>query len=451
MKIHILGICGTFMGSLAVLATKLGMEVTGQDSKIYPPMSTQLAACGITITDGYAIADMPKDTDLVIIGNVMRRGMDIVEYVLNHKLAFMSGPQFLAEYVLRDQHVLVVTGTHGKTTTASILAWILSYAGLNPGYLIGGVPNNFGVSAELGAGEYFVIEGDEYDCAFFDKNSKFLHYRPQTVILNNIEYDHADIFPDLNAILTQFHYLLRMVPSNGLIVYRQDDQNIQQLLNNGCWTPTVGFGTQAAKFNFNMLGYEALPFSLLGEHNKLNALAAIAAAQNVGVIPEVSLLALHQFTGVKRRLELKGQIAAQDITVYSDFAHHPTAIKTTLSGLRELVGPQQRIIAVVDVGSNTMKAGIHQQTLSDSVLAADQVYFFHPNDLTWDIKQIWQDTHKPGGVFTEQSKLLATMQQNLQTGDNVLLMSNGAFENFAQKLLQEFNSSILLKNTEQFT
>lgn len=451
MKIHILGICGTFMGSLAVLATKLGMEVTGQDSKIYPPMSTQLAAHGISITDGYAIADMPQDTDLVVIGNVMRRGMDIVEYVLNHKLAFMSGPQFLAEYVLCDQHVLVVTGTHGKTTTASILAWILSYAGLNPGYLIGGVPNNFGVSAELGAGEYFVIEGDEYDCSFFDKNSKFLHYRPQTVILNNIGYDHADIFSDLNAILTQFHYLLRIVPSNGLVVYNQADQNIQQLLNKGCWTPTCSFGAQTNKFNFNLLGYEALPFSLLGEHNKLNALAAIAAAQNVGVIPEVSLLALHQFTGVKRRLELKGRIAAQDITVYSDFAHHPTAIKTTLNGLRELVGPQQRIIAVVDVGSNTMKAGIHQQTLSDSVLAADQVYFFHPNDLTWDIKQIWQDTHKPGGVFTEQAKLLAAMQQNLQTGDNVLLMSNGAFENFAQKLLQEFNSSILLKNTEQFT
>jgi len=433
MKIHILGVCGTFMGSLAVLAKQLGIEVTGQDTKIYPPMSTQLAEHNIAVTDGFDTADMPADLDLVVIGNVMRRGIPIVEYVLNQKIPFMSGPEFLAHHVLRDQHVLVVTGTHGKTTTTSILTWILHYAGLDPGYLIGGVPNNFGVSAAVGAGKYFVIEGDEYDCAFFDKCSKFLHYRPQTLILNNIEFDHADIFADLDAILTQFHYLMRIVPSAGLIVYREDDQNIAQLLDKGCWTPTASFGLG------DPLG--PLPVSLLGEHNRLNALAAIAAAKNVGVPLETSLAALREFTGVKRRLEIKGK--AQGVTVYSDFAHHPTAIKTTLHGLKQLVGPQHRIIAVIDICSNTMKAGVHKHTLAASAVEADELYFFHATDLNWDLHKTWSDAHKTGGVFQDYAALLEAMLKATQAGDYILLMSNGSFEVFAQTLLQNINSMAL--------
>lgn len=425
-----MGICGTFMGSLAVLATKLGIQVSGQDTNVYPPMSTQLEAHNITLTEGFAIDDLPTDVDLIVIGNVMRRGMPIIEYVLDNKLPFVSGPEFLAKHVLRQQHVLVVTGTHGKTTTASILAWILTYAGLKPGFLIGGVPNNFNVSAEIGAGKYFVIEGDEYDCAFFDKRSKFMHYCPQTLIINNIEYDHADIFPDLNAILTQFHHLLRIVPSSGLIVYREDDPNIKALFAKGCWTPTVAFSLDSTDL-------APLPLSLLGEHNKLNALAAIAAAQNVGVPFDIAVQALHEFTGVKRRLELKGVV--QDITVYSDFAHHPTAINTTLAGLRSLVGANKRIIAVVDVCSNTMKAGVHQASLSSAVAVADVVYFFHATELTWDLQQTWRDAKKIGGVFNTQAGLLAAMLQQVQPSDYVLLMSNGAFEGFAKEMLQELN------------
>jgi UDP-N-acetylmuramate: L-alanyl-gamma-D-glutamyl-meso-diaminopimelate ligase len=429
MKIHILGVCGTFMGSLAVLATKMGLRVSGQDSNIYPPMSTQLAAMDISLTDGYEISDLPADVDIIVIGNVMRRGMPIIEHILNNKLPYMSGPEFLAEYILRDQHVLVVTGTHGKTTTTSILTWILQQAGLNPGYLIGGVPTNFGISADIGSGKYFVIEGDEYDCAFFDKGSKFLHYRPQTLILNNIEYDHADIFPDINAILRQFHYLLRIVPSNGLIVYRKDDPNIRNVLDQGCWSPTMGFDINDAQFA------KQLPISLLGEHNKLNALAAIAAARNVGVSTEVALAALQTFTGVKRRLELKGKSATKNLTVYSDFAHHPTAIHTTLDGFRELVGKDHAIIAVIDIGSNTMKAGVHQEALSHCVEHADQVYFYYPADITWDVQKTWRDTHKPGGAFSDQTALLAVLLSNAKANDYVLLMSNGAFESFAQDLL----------------
>lgn len=432
MRIHILGVCGTFMGSLALLARQHGITVSGQDLNVYPPMSTQLAENNIQVTDGYAIQDIPQDIDLIIIGNVMRRGMPIIEYVLNNKLPFMSGPEFLAKYILKKQHVLVVTGTHGKTTTASILAWILTYAGLQPGYLIGGVPNNFGVSAEIGAGKYFVIEGDEYDCAFFDKRSKFMHYCPQTLIINNIEYDHADIFPDLQAILTQFHHLLRIVPSNGLVVQRGDDLNIQQVLKMGCWTPQVNF---ASKQNLGQL-----PISLLGEHNRLNALAAIEAAKNVGISRDLSLLALQEFSGVKRRLELKGESGG--VKIYSDFAHHPTAIQTTLAGFRSLVGRQHKIIAVIDIGSNTMKAGVHAESLSNCVADADLVYFFHTADLGWDLQATWHKSGKPGGVFSTQEQLLAAMQKVAAPGDYVLLMSNGAFEVFAQLIISQNNLAV---------
>lgn len=421
------------MGSLAVLAAKAGMQVSGQDSKVYPPMSTQLMEQGITITDGYELADLPSDVDLIVIGNVMRRGMPIIEHVLNKRLPYQSGPEFLAKHILRDQHVLVVTGTHGKTTTTSILTWILHYAGLNPGYLIGGVPNNFGISADIGAGKYFVVEGDEYDCAFFDKRSKFMHYMPQTLIVNNIEFDHADIFKDVDAILTQFHHLLRTIPGEGLIVYRDDDPNIARLLTMGCWTRKQSFGPQDASI--------PLPPTLLGEHNRLNALAAIAAAQNVGVPREVAIMAVQEFTGVKRRLEVKGQV--NNVSVYSDFAHHPTAINVTLAAIREAVAKDRRIIAVVDICSNTMRAGVHKDTLGASVATADLAYFFHGPDVTWDVNKTWQDSEKPGGVFQDHQALLQAMLGQIKNGDLVLLMSNGSFESFAKTLLQELSNSVI--------
>ncbi|HSX20576.1 MAG TPA: Mur ligase family protein, partial [Gammaproteobacteria bacterium] len=427
MKVHILGICGTFMGSLAILAAKAGMQVSGQDAKVYPPMSTQLTEQGIALTDGYEIADLPTDIDLLVIGNVMKRGLPIVEHVLNAKMPFMSGPEFLEKYILRDQHVLVVTGTHGKTTTTSILTWILHYAGLNPGYLIGGVPNNFGVSADIGAGQYFVVEGDEYDCAFFDKRSKFIHYKPQTLILNNIEFDHADIFKDLDAILTQFNHLMRIVPGAGLVVYREDDLNVRRVLDNGCWSNKIAFSSKDTQI--------PLPATLLGEHNRLNALAAIAAAQNVGVPRDVAIKALQEFAGVKRRLEVKGE--AGGVSVYSDFAHHPTAITVTLAAIREAIANDRRIIAVVDICSNTMRAGVHKDTLGSAVSAADIAYFFHGPDVKWDVQKTWQDSSKPGGVFSDHASLLANMLPQIKAGDLVLLMSNGAFEGFAQTLLEQ--------------
>ncbi len=430
MKIHILGICGTFMGSLAVLAAKSGIRVSGQDTAVYPPMSTQLQSQGIIITDGYELTDLPTDVDLYVIGNVMRRGMPVIEHILNERLPYASGPEFLATYILREQHVLAVTGTHGKTTTTSILTWILHYAGLEPGYLIGGVPNNFGISADLGAGKYFVIEGDEYDCAFFDKRSKFIHYAPQTLIINNIEFDHADIFKDLDAILTQFHYLIRTLPGNALVAYRGDDPNIANLLERGCWSRKVAFNVADQKFT--------LPDSLLGEHNKSNALAAIAAAQNVGVPRDVAIAALQQFTGVKRRLEIKGQV--NDVKVYSDFAHHPTAIQVTLAAMRKLHAAPKRIIAVVDICSNTMRAGVHKATLGPAVAESDVAYFFHGVDVNWDVNVTWQSSNKPGGVFKDQATLLQAMLPELKKGDLVLLMSNGAFEGFAGRLLEGIGS-----------
>ena len=425
MKIHILGICGTFMGSLAVLAAKSGIAVSGQDTAIYPPMSTQLLEQGIKIIDGYDVQSLPADADIIVIGNVMRRGMPIIEHILNQKIPYISGPEFLAKYILRDQHVLAVTGTHGKTTTTSMLAWILHFAGLNPGYLIGGVPNNFGISANIGAGKYFVIEGDEYDCAFFDKRSKFMHYCPQTLIINNIEFDHADIFKDLDAIITQFHNLLRTMPNSAQVIYNASDANVIDLLQKGCWSDTLEF-TATVKYD--------LPATLLGIHNKMNAQAAIAAAKHVGVPESVALLALQEFRGVKRRLEEKGSVGK--ISIYSDFAHHPTAINLTLSAVRESIAKSRRIVAVVDICSNTMKSGAHKDTLSASVQTADIVYFFHATNLEWDINQTWQTSNKPGGIFQTQEELLEVLLQTLQHDDLVLLMSNGAFDGFAQRLVE---------------
>lgn len=412
MKIHILGICGTFMGSLALLAAKLGMRVTGQDQNVYPPMSTQLEEQGISLISGFDVSDLPSDVDCIVVGNVMCRGMPIVEHILNHKLTYLSGPEFLAKYILKDQHVLVVTGTHGKTTTSSMLAWILQYAGLEPGFLIGGIPNNFGISASVGAGKYFVIEGDEYDCAFFDKRSKFLHYRPQTLIINNIEFDHADIFKDLEAILVQFHHLLRIVPSEGLVVHNAADQNVQEVITRGCWTKKAAFDQQGI----------TIPENIIGTHNQLNAKAAIAAASNVGIPTEVALAALQNFSGVKRRLELKGEV--NNIKIYSDFAHHPTAIKTTIAGL---LSTARRVIAIVDLCSNTMRAGVHKDHLVPATSAAAATFFYSKEALAW--------TASLTNVFTDQQQLAQQLRQTLQPGDNVLLMSNGAFEGFAQVLI----------------
>lgn len=418
MKIHILGICGTFMGSLAALAVKAGMQVTGQDQNVYPPMSTQLSSIGVGLIDGYDITDIPEGIDLLIVGNVMKRGMPIIEYMLNNKIKFMSGPEFLSKYILQEQHVLVVSGTHGKTTTTSMLAWILEYAGLHPGYLIGGVANNFAQSADLGAGKYFVIEGDEYDCAFFDKRSKFLHYKPQTLIVNNLEYDHADIFADLNAIITQFHHLLRILPGEGLLVYPDNDSNVQKLLEKGCWTNKQAFNNSIVE----------IPANIVGVHNIANAKAAIAAAANAGVSANIACMALAEFKGVQRRMELKGE--AQSIKVYSDFAHHPTAIRNTIKSLAK-----NRVIAIVDLCSNTMRAGIHKDLLVPATKDAAETFFYSKEILEW--------TKDLPNVFYDKDLLAKRILELLQKNDIVLLMSNGAFASFCDQLLYVISNSEL--------
>lgn len=458
MRVHILGICGTFMGGLAILASQLKFKVTGSDGNVYPPMSTQLASLGIELTSGYEADQVQPEPDSLIVGNVMRRGMPVIEAALDKGLKLTSGPEWLYQHVLCQRHVLAVSGTHGKTTTTSMLAWILEYAGLKPGFLIGGVPNNFGVSAHLGEGKYFVVEADEYDSAFFDKRSKFIHYRPRTLIINNIEFDHADIFSDLAAIQKQFHHLVRTVPGAGLIIHPAFDPAVAELLKMGCWTPTTAFDVDepsswharnlsAAKDSFQvcyqgkLLG--TLNWELLGQHNINNALAAIAAANHVGVSPEKAIEALSQFRGVKRRLEIKGQ--QQGIIVYDDFAHHPTAIATTLAGLRAKLGGTANIIAVLDIRSNTMRAGHHREQLPSSVLEADQVFFFQSPDILWDVQDMWQSAKKPGGVFIETEALLTALTQTLRdnTADNthVVFMSNGGFGGVQNEFLARLRSA----------
>lgn len=418
MKIHILGICGTFMGSLAALAVKAGIQVTGQDQNVYPPMSTQLANIGVGLIDGYDVADIPDEVDLLVVGNVMKRGMPIIEYMLNNKIPFASGPEFLSRYILQDQHVLVVSGTHGKTTTTSMLAWILQYAGLHPGYLIGGVANNFSQSANLGAGKYFVIEGDEYDCAFFDKRSKFLHYKPQTLIVNNLEYDHADIFSDLTAITTQFHHLLRILPSEGLLVYPDNDHNVQKLLEMGCWSNKLAFNNSAVE----------IPKNIIGEHNIANAKAAIAAASNVGISTNIACMALAEFAGVQRRMDLKGEV--QTIKIYSDFAHHPTAIRTTINSVKD-----KRVVAIVDLCSNTMRAGVHKDALVPATASAAETFFYSKEQLAW-AKDL-------PNMFYDKDLLVKQVLAKLHQEDVVLIMSNGVFANFCEQLLQAISKTEL--------
>lgn len=444
MKIHILGICGTFMGGIALLARASGIEVTGADSKVYPPMSTMLANEGISLVDGYDPAQLPTDADSIVIGNFMRRGMPVIERVLDQNLAYVSGPQWLYENILRNRWVLAVAGTHGKTTTASLLTWILEYAGLKPGFLIGGVPENFGISARLGESPFFVVEADEYDTAFFDKRSKFVHYHPRTAILNNLEYDHADIFPNIQAIQTQFHHLLRMIPSNGLVISNGADEHLKTSLAMGCWTRVEQFVVgdwqaeliEADGSQFKVL-YQGqvvgeVNWSLLGLHNVHNALAALAAARHVGVPVAQGIAALPRFKGVKRRMQLRGQV--RGVSVYDDFAHHPTAIATTLAGLRAKLG-QGRILALLEPRSNTMRLGTHKEQLANSLKDADQVWLYQPAGLNWDLQTVLDALGAKGQLQQDIDTLAQQVAAAAQAGDHILIMSNGGFEGIHDKVL----------------
>lgn len=459
MHIHILGICGTFMGSLAQLAVAMGHRVTGSDANVYPPMSTQLSDAGIELIEGYDPAQLQPEPDLVIIGNALSRGNPCVEHVLNKGLNYTSGPQWLGEHCLPGRWVLAVAGTHGKTTTASMLAWILEYAGLNPGYLIGGVPKNFGVSARLGETPFFVVEADEYDTAFFDKRSKFVHYHPRTLILNNLEYDHADIFPDLAAIQTQFHHLLRTVPSEGLIVSPANVPALVEVLERGCWTPVESIGEGAywqayllddfgGEFEVRLNGGRGdsespgedeglvgtVTWPLSGKHNVANGMAAIVAARHAGVPPHVAVAALGEFVGVKRRMETLAKV--NGVTIYDDFAHHPTAIATTLQGLRKQVG-DEKIIAVIEPRSNTMKLGIHRDQLSAATVEADHVFWYQPPGFTWALDAMV--TGSPESINTQVSADLDTLLEITlavaKPGSHIVIMSNGGFGGFHQRLL----------------
>jgi UDP-N-acetylmuramate: L-alanyl-gamma-D-glutamyl-meso-diaminopimelate ligase len=446
MHVHILGICGTFMGGIAALARAAGHRVSGADQNVYPPMSTQLENLGIEITEGYGADALDSAADVVVVGNVMTRGMPVVEALLDSGRPYTSGPEWLARHVLAERWVLAVAGTHGKTTTSSILAWLLEDAGLDPGFLIGGIPGNFGISARLGSTPFFVVEADEYDTAFFDKRSKFVHYRPRTLILNNLEYDHADIFPDLAAILRQFHHLVRTVPGAGLIVANGTDASLRELLEMGCWTPVETFsgpdGEGEWRVSAEADGVLALSaagreegrarWTMPGSHNAENALAAVLAARHAGVPVASSLAALGRFEGIRRRMERRGEVGG--VTVYDDFAHHPTAIARTLDGLRRAVG-DARIVAVIEPRSNTMRMGVHVDELGASLAAADAVHFFRPPGLTWDLQAVAAGLEPPGQVSDTLDGLLGRLVSDLRRGDHVLVMSNGGFGGIHQKLL----------------
>lgn len=451
MRIHILGICGTFMGGIALLARQLGYEVSGSDANVYPPMSTQLQEQGITLMEGYDPAHLEPPPDWVVVGNAMSRGNPAIEHMLDRNLAYISGPQFLSDYVLRDRWVIAVAGTHGKTTTSSMVAWILQYAGLEPGFLIGGVPKNFGLTARLGKTPFFVVEADEYDTAFFDKRSKFVHYRPRTAVLNNLEFDHADIFPDLAAIQRQFHHLVRTVPRSGLVIAPGPDAALQEVLKMGCWTPieytqTPPSGVTSPYWRAELLKDDGSAFAvhwnnqrvgevqweLTGMHNVHNALAAIAAARHAGVPTQQGIAALREFQNVKRRMEVRGTVGG--ITIYDDFAHHPTAVATTLQGLRKRVG-KQRIIAILEARSNTMRMGVHRDTLAGAFAAADATYVVAPSDLPWDLGAALAPLASHT-VFTDTASLIAAVAGAARPGDAVLVMSNGGFERVHERLLE---------------
>ncbi len=452
MKIHILGICGTFMGGIAVLAKQAGHEVSGCDANVYPPMSTQLEEQGIRLCEGFFAADIPDDVDEVVIGNAMSRGNEAVEYVLNKNIAYSSGPEWLSKHVLNKRWVLAVAGTHGKTTTASMLAWMLQYAGLNPGFLIGGIPANFGLSARIGDDPFFVVEADEYDTAFFDKRSKFVHYHPRTAVLNNLEFDHADIFENLDAIKKQFHHFVRTIPGDGLIVKNGDDENIASMLDMGCWSQTaavhkmhdknhkdddwsIGKTSSDGKFFEVLLDGKVVAtvnWNLHGSHNRMNALAAIAAVQHAGVPVELSCEALKEFKGIKRRLEIRGVV--NGITVYDDFAHHPTAIEETLTAMNEVRG-EGKVFAVLEPRSNTMRMGVHKDSLSDSWQQADEVCLYQPQGLDWNLADVVTQSKTPANIFDSTEKIIEHLLANVTAGDHILIMSNGGFEAIHQRLI----------------
>jgi UDP-N-acetylmuramate: L-alanyl-gamma-D-glutamyl-meso-diaminopimelate ligase len=450
MHIHILGICGTFMGGIAAIAKQMGFRVSGCDANVYPPMSTQLAQLGVELKSGYLVEHLDDEPDLVIVGNAMARGNVMVEYILDRKIAYTSGPQWLLEQVLKDRWVLAVSGTHGKTTTSSMLTWILQYAGMEPGFLIGGVPQNFDCSARLGNAPFFVIEADEYDTAFFDKRSKFVHYRPNTLVINNMEFDHADIFHDISDIQRQFHHLVRMVPNNGLILSPKNEAAITETLAMGCWTPTEYSVVEADKF----LGWHAekciadgsefivsfkgviqgrVNWSLIGDFNIDNGLMAIAAARHAGVPSKIAIEALTSFINTKRRLELKGEV--NQVRVFDDFAHHPTAIAKTLAGVRANVGSRRRVMAILEPRSNTMKSGVHKDTLAKSLSDADMVFVYQGEQVKWSVEALIADCVQPCFVSQDIRQLVANIVANAQAGDTLVAMSNGGFGGIHEKLL----------------
>lgn len=453
MHIHILGICGTFMGGLALIARSAGHTVTGCDAGVYPPMSTQLEEQGIELIEGFGAEQTRLSPDLYIVGNVVTRGNPLMEAILDQGLPYTSGPQWLGENILHKQHVLAVAGTHGKTSTSSMLGWILEQAQLSPNFLIGGVAPGLGVSARFNPEQsLFVIEADEYDTAFFDKRSKFVHYRPRTAILNNLEYDHADIFPDLHAIQTQFHHLVRTIPSTGLILRPTHTPSLDETLARGCWTPVEQFGPDgdwdskaisATSFDVMFKGQSQgiVQWTLTGEHNRLNALAAIAAAHHVGVKPKQACAALSQFAGIKRRMEVRGVV--NDITVYDDFAHHPTAIATTLAGLRSQTGKATRILAVLEPRSNTMKLGAMAARLPGSLEDADLVFCYGETQgkhaLGWDAAKVLAPLGDRATAWNDLDKMVQAIVQASQPGDAIVVMSNGSFGGIHQRLLDQLS------------
>ena len=445
MHIYILGICGTFMGSLAILAREMGYQVSGCDENVYPPMSTQLETAGIKLDQGFELAHLDCEPDLIVIGNAMSRGNPLVEEVLNKGLVYTSGPQFLHDHVIKDKWVLAVSGTHGKTTTASMLAWILEYAGMKPGFLIGGVLKNFPFSARMGDSAFFVVEADEYDTAFFDKRSKFVHYQPRTLIINNLEFDHADIFDDLAAIQRQFHHVMRIVPSTGRVISLAGDKNIDEVLAMGCWSEQSSFNAdqeEQANWQAQLLSEDGTQFivrskqgpaagqdltlnwGMPGMHNVNNALAAIAAAEHVGVHPATAVEALSHYDGVKRRMELYAEV--NGISLYDDFAHHPTAIATTLQGICAKV--EGRVLAVIEPRSNTMKMGVHKATLAQSAQLADKTFWFMPDNLDWEMQV------ENGACYDDLQQLLDEVVAEARPGDHIVLMSNGGFQGLHGKL-----------------
>lgn len=446
MHIHILGICGTFMGGIAALARAAGFRVTGCDAAVYPPMSTQLRELGIEIHEGFDADQLDPEPDCIVVGNVMSRGNEVVEAVLDRGIPYTSGPRWLADNVLRDRHVLAVAGTHGKTTGASMLAWILHDAGLAPGFLIGGIPTNFGVSAAFGEGRYFVVEADEYDTAFFDKRAKFVHYGPRTLVLNNLEFDHADIYKDVDDILWQFHQLLRTVPGSGRIVMNGADENLAKLLQQGCWAPVETFAssgkadwsakfTDAAERRLSITAPDGTTgeavWKLGGRHNLENATAAVAAAHSVGVSLAQSLEALSRFEGVKRRMERTATVA--DIAIYDDFAHHPTAIRRSIAAMKRRY-PGQRIVVAIEPRSNTMKAGVHNDTLADSLRQADLVWVFRPDGMPGDFDSALEPLGDRLRMFDDYDQLVSDMSGKVLSGDQVVFMSNGGFGSARQTL-----------------